>query len=243
MLRCPFKDLHELDFRMWSPALVVTHNAAASWSPGLVTPLWTVNMMTAVKFAVLLLTLDFCWGQEYNFIDEFEDDEIEPAVQPSQYGSLWPLPQKVQISQVSFKLTSSGFKIIDSKQSSAGPSCSLLQDAYRRWEAAVLSSWFDSFSFSVCVIRNQSAVLHSSFPSSVSLNRYYEYIFGVAKRQQPNKSWRAGPSELAELQVWITSPDSECDAYPSVTSDESCESLPHWYHNKSWYIHSAASAW
>uniref|UniRef100_A0A8C4HCV0 Beta-hexosaminidase n=1 Tax=Dicentrarchus labrax TaxID=13489 RepID=A0A8C4HCV0_DICLA len=117
--------------------------------------------------------------------------EAELVAQPSKYGSLWPLPQKVQLSEVSFKLTSSSFRIVDAKDSTAGPSCSLLQDAYRR---------------------------------------YYEYMFGIAKRQQLNKGRRTGPSELTELQVWITSPDSECDSYPSLTSDESCESLPHSYH-------------
>lgn len=144
-------------------------------------------MITTVKFTVLLLALDLCWGLQHNYIDEVEEveeEEMELVAQASRYGSLWPLPQKVQISEVSFKLTSSGFKIVDAKQSSAGPSCSLLQDAYRR---------------------------------------YYEYMFGGAKRQQQNKSKRSGPSELTELQVWITSPDSECDAYPSVTSDESYE--------------------
>lgn len=55
-------------------------------------------------------------------------------------------------------------------------------------------------------------------------------MFDSAKRQGMNKGGRTGPSELTELQVWITSPDSECDAYPSVTSDESCEYLPRWYH-------------
>ena len=34
----------------------------------------------------------------------------------------------------------------------------------------------------------------------------------------------ADPSELSQLHVWITSSDSECDGYPVVTSDESCES-------------------
>lgn len=92
-------------------------------------------MISTVKFTVLLLALDFCWGLQHNYIDEVEEveeEEVEMVAQASRYGSLWPLPQKVQISQVSFKLTSSGFKIIDAKQSSAGPSCSLLQDAYRR---------------------------------------------------------------------------------------------------------------
>ncbi|XP_070845348.1 beta-hexosaminidase subunit beta isoform X2 [Chaetodon trifascialis] len=144
-------------------------------------------MVAALKFTVLLLALGLGRGLQYNGIDEFEEEEeeeAEPVAQASMYGSLWPLPQKVQISQVSFKLTSSSFKIVDGKQSSAGPSCSLLQDAYRR---------------------------------------YYEYMFGGAKRQQLNKGRRSGPSELTELQVWITSPDSDCDGYPGLTSDESYE--------------------
>ncbi|XP_076614188.1 beta-hexosaminidase subunit beta isoform X2 [Chaetodon auriga] len=145
-------------------------------------------MVAALKFTVLVLALGLGRGLQYNGIDEFEEEEVEEAAEPvaqaSRYGSLWPLPQKVQISQVSFKLTSSSFKIVDAKQSSAGPSCSLLQDAYRR---------------------------------------YYEYMFGGAKRQQLNKGRRSGPSELTELQVWITSPDSDCDGYPGLTSDESYE--------------------
>ena len=31
--------------------------------------------------------------------------------------------------------------------------------------------------------------------------------------------------EVQELQVWITSPDPECDAHPGLNSDESCEFL------------------
>ncbi|XP_078127668.1 beta-hexosaminidase subunit beta isoform X1 [Sander vitreus] len=140
-------------------------------------------MITALKFTLLLLALAFAQGLQYNYIDELDEEAgTVRAVQASQYVSLWPLPQKVKISDFSFKLTS--FNIVDAKESSAGPSCSLLQNAYRR---------------------------------------YYEYMFGIAKRQGPRKSRRTGPSELTELQVWITSPDSECDGYPSVTSDESYE--------------------
>ncbi|XP_028274509.1 beta-hexosaminidase subunit beta isoform X1 [Parambassis ranga] len=136
-------------------------------------------MTAALKFTALFLTLGFCQAQ-YNYIDE----EVEGAFQASKYGSLWPLPQKVQLSQVSLKVTSFSFRIVDSKESSAGPSCTLLQSAYRR---------------------------------------YYEYMFGSAKKQGPTKNRRADLSELTELQVWITSPDSECDGYPALTSDESYE--------------------
>lgn len=142
-------------------------------------------MSTTLKFTLLLLALAFSQGLQHNYIDEVDEEvETERADEASKYGSLWPLPQKVKISDVSFKLTSISFKIVDAKESSAGPSCSLLQDAYRR---------------------------------------YYEYIFGSTKRQELSKGRRAGPSELTELQVWITSPDSECDGYPTVASDESYE--------------------
>ncbi|XP_040914851.1 beta-hexosaminidase subunit beta isoform X2 [Toxotes jaculatrix] len=137
-------------------------------------------MPAVLKFTVLLLALGFCRGLQHNYIDE----DAEPVVQASKYGSLWPLPQKVQISEVSFKLSGSSFTIVDAKESSAGPSCILLQNAYRR---------------------------------------YYEYMFGFAKKQGPSKGRRSGPSELTELQVWITSPDSDCDSYPGLTSDESYE--------------------
>lgn len=83
-----------------------------------------------LKFVSLLLALSFCQGLQHNNIDDYV--EAEPVFEASKYGSLWPLPQKVQISEVSFKLTSSSFRIIDAKASSAGPSCSLLQSAYRR---------------------------------------------------------------------------------------------------------------
>ncbi|XP_012726823.2 beta-hexosaminidase subunit beta isoform X1 [Fundulus heteroclitus] len=137
-------------------------------------------MTVLVGFAFTLLTLGSCWGHQPDRLDQ----EPELAFQPSKYGSLWPLPQKVQISEVSFKLSSSSFRITDAKESGAGPSCSLLQQAYRR---------------------------------------YFEYIFGDVKTQNVNKGSRTGPAELLELQVWITSPDSECDGYPTVSSDESYE--------------------
>ncbi|XP_022624989.1 beta-hexosaminidase subunit beta isoform X2 [Seriola dumerili] len=142
-------------------------------------------MSTTLKFTVLLLALGFCQGLQHNYDNYIEEEEgVEPVSQASKYGSLWPLPQKVQTSEVSLKLSGFSFKIVDAKGSSAGPSCSLLQNAYRR---------------------------------------YYEYVFGGAKKQKQGKTWRTGPSELTELQVWITSPDSECDGFPSVTSDESYE--------------------
>uniref|UniRef100_A0A3B4VJD8 Beta-hexosaminidase subunit beta n=1 Tax=Seriola dumerili TaxID=41447 RepID=A0A3B4VJD8_SERDU len=127
-------------------------------------------MSTTLKFTVLLLALGFCQGLQHNYDNYIEEEEgVEPVSQASKYGSLWPLPQKVQTSEVSLKLSGFSFKIVDAKGSSAGPSCTGL----------------------------------------------FMYVFS-AKKQKQGKTWRTGPSELTELQVWITSPDSECDGFPSV---------------------------
>lgn len=82
--------------------------------------------------ALLLLALGSCQGLRRHHVDRNVEEEIKVVAQPSKFGSLWPLPQNVQISEVSFKLTGFSFQIVDAKQSSAGPSCVLLQDAYRR---------------------------------------------------------------------------------------------------------------
>lgn len=101
-------------------------------------------MTTTLKLAVLLALLGLCLGRQHNYIDYVEDleeeggveddgeEEIELVAQPSKYGSLWPLPQKVESTEIPFKLSGISFKIVDAKESSAGPSCSLLQNAYRR---------------------------------------------------------------------------------------------------------------
>lgn len=160
--------------------------------------------------ALLLFALGSCQGLRRHHVEKIIEEETELVAQPSKFGSLWPLPQKVQIAEVSFKLTGFSFRIVDAKQSSAGPSCTLLQDAYRRCQLCFESLCLDSL------------LLCDNVPF-LSLCRYYEYMFGSAKRSGKNKSRGAGSSDLTELQVWITSPDSDCDAYPSVKSDESCE--------------------
>lgn len=82
---------------------------------------------------LLLAVLGFCWGrQHHHHPDSKEDDEPELDVRPSRFGSLWPLPQKVQLSQDALKLTGLSFRIVDAKESTVGASCALLQNAYRR---------------------------------------------------------------------------------------------------------------
>uniref|UniRef100_A0A8C5QMZ6 Beta-hexosaminidase n=1 Tax=Leptobrachium leishanense TaxID=445787 RepID=A0A8C5QMZ6_9ANUR len=51
-----------------------------------------------------------------------------------------------------------------------------------------------------------------------AFNRYYKYIFGDSKWQE---SENRPLGELQLLQVVIISPDSDCNAYPSISSDES----------------------
>ncbi|XP_056290041.1 beta-hexosaminidase subunit beta isoform X2 [Pseudoliparis swirei] len=151
-------------------------------------------MNAAPQIALLLLVaLGSSQGLQHRYVDRVEDldpdqdqdAEAQPLqAGPSPFGSLWPLPQKVQISAVAFKLNGDSFQMSDGKGSSAGPGCSLLQDAYRR---------------------------------------YYEYMFGGAESQRTGPGGRTGPAVLTGLQVWITSPDSDCDGHPGVTSDESYE--------------------
>ncbi|CAB1332343.1 unnamed protein product [Coregonus sp. 'balchen'] len=136
-------------------------------------------MIETLKFATLFLAVVVCRAtQDYGY-----KEGEEPTLGDSQYGSLWPLPQKVKMSTVAFKLSGASFQIVDAKESSSGASCRLLQNAYRRYD---------------------------------------EYIFPISRMQGQNKK-KAFASDVSELQVWITSADSECDSYPSVTSDESYE--------------------
>uniref|UniRef100_A0A8C5CQI7 Beta-hexosaminidase n=1 Tax=Gadus morhua TaxID=8049 RepID=A0A8C5CQI7_GADMO len=136
-------------------------------------------MLAGLNFATLLLSVAVCQGSQYKDINS----ETVSVDQGSTYGSLWPLPQQVSLSEVSFKLSSSSFRVVDAEGSSAGPSCNILQNAYRR---------------------------------------YYEYLFGNARKTGHFKR-KAARSELSELQVSITSGDSDCDGYPGATSDESYE--------------------
>lgn len=170
-----------------------------------------VDMNVAVNIlALLLFALGSCQGLRSHHVDKIAEAATKLVAQPSKFGSLWPLPQKVRISEVSFKVTGFNFRFVDAKESSAGLTCTLLHDAYKRYELCFGLLCLDSLLF--CDKR-----------PFLSLCRCYEYMFGSAKRSSKNKSRRTGSSDLTELQVWITSPESDCDAYPNVRSDESCE--------------------
>ncbi|XP_053303923.1 beta-hexosaminidase subunit beta isoform X1 [Spea bombifrons] len=56
---------------------------------------------------------------------------LEPGDSP--FGSLWPLPQSVQISAETVYIPPGAFSIVHGPGSSAGSSCLILQDAFRRY--------------------------------------------------------------------------------------------------------------
>nr|XP_012639105.1 beta-hexosaminidase subunit beta [Microcebus murinus] len=94
--------------------------------------------------------------------------------------ALWPLPLTVTLTPNQMRLSPENFYIQHGRDSTAGPSCSLLEEAFRR---------------------------------------YYEYIFGVYTRPKGPSRFQGG-AELQQLLVTIVL-DSECDAFPNVSSDES----------------------
>ncbi|XP_016381306.1 beta-hexosaminidase subunit beta-like isoform X5 [Sinocyclocheilus rhinocerous] len=82
-------------------------------------------MYCLLKCAPLILAVAVCHGWLFgDFVGKQKElNEI----------SLWPLPQKFQSSAVAFKLSPASFQIVHAKQSSAGPSCSILENAFRRY--------------------------------------------------------------------------------------------------------------
>ncbi|KAK3527320.1 hypothetical protein QTP86_020249 [Hemibagrus guttatus] len=84
-----------------------------------------MHALTRLIFGSLLLTVTVCNGWLYGRFGERyqETDDV----------SLWPLPQKYQTTPTAFTLSANTFQIVHAKDSSAGPSCSLLQNAFRRY--------------------------------------------------------------------------------------------------------------
>ncbi|XP_056602810.1 beta-hexosaminidase subunit beta isoform X1 [Triplophysa dalaica] len=82
-------------------------------------------MYCLLKLASLFVAIAFSHG--WLFSDSGKKLNVLDEV------SLWPLPQKFQTSAVSFQLSANSFQIVHAKDSTAGPSCSLLQNAFRRY--------------------------------------------------------------------------------------------------------------
>ncbi|XP_055454423.1 beta-hexosaminidase subunit beta [Psammomys obesus] len=94
--------------------------------------------------------------------------------------ALWPMPRSVEMFPRLLYISAENFHIVHDANSTAGPSCSLLQEAFRR---------------------------------------YYKYAFDLSKRRHGPAKFQGGP-QLQQLQVSITL-ESQCDAFPSLSSDES----------------------
>ncbi|KAM9695878.1 beta-hexosaminidase subunit beta [Trichechus inunguis] len=95
-------------------------------------------------------------------------------------AALWPLPLSVEMFPRQLLLAPRNFSIGHGPNSTAGPSCAILQEAFRR---------------------------------------YYEYIFGFYEQHHGPTRFSTG-TELQQLLVTVVL-DSECDAFPGISSDES----------------------
>ncbi|XP_072272370.1 beta-hexosaminidase subunit beta isoform X2 [Pyxicephalus adspersus] len=85
--------------------------------------------MTAVRSVPVLLFVVAAASNAYR-LHKFPE---LTAPEPSPYGSLWPLPQSVQVSPVVMFIPPPEFRIVHGEGSTAGPDCLVLQDAFRRY--------------------------------------------------------------------------------------------------------------
>ncbi|XP_017554215.1 beta-hexosaminidase subunit beta isoform X1 [Pygocentrus nattereri] len=81
----------------------------------------------------LLLTVTVCDGWLFDGFAARRHSESDEV-------ALWPLPQKFQTSVDAFRLSSASFQIVHAKESTAGPSCSLLQNAFRRYYSYIFGN-------------------------------------------------------------------------------------------------------
>ncbi|XP_073440179.1 beta-hexosaminidase subunit beta isoform X2 [Dendrobates tinctorius] len=93
--------------------------------------LWLVPVLC------LVLLSPRCSGFPY-VSEEEEKDYLETrtlllAEEQSRFGSLWPLPQTVQLSAAYLYVHPAEFRIVHGAGSTAGPLCIVLQDAFRRY--------------------------------------------------------------------------------------------------------------
>ncbi|KAM3939576.1 beta-hexosaminidase subunit beta isoform 2-T2 [Leptodactylus fuscus] len=90
-------------------------------------------------FSLLLLSRH-CWGSPFSVLQVSDDWEVldsralaQAAQEDSPYGSLWPLPQSVQLSADVYYLPRDEFRIVHGAGSTAGPQCLVLEEAFRRY--------------------------------------------------------------------------------------------------------------
>ncbi|XP_018429526.1 PREDICTED: beta-hexosaminidase subunit beta, partial [Nanorana parkeri] len=90
-------------------------------------------MISVRFFPVLCLVLAAASYAHSWYKSPEKDGQPLAAPEPSPYGSLWPLPQEVQISPNAMFIPPAEFTIVHGEGSTAGADCLVLQDAFRRY--------------------------------------------------------------------------------------------------------------
>ncbi|CAH2296835.1 beta-hexosaminidase subunit beta [Pelobates cultripes] len=89
--------------------------------------------MVCAPVSVLSVLLCWCLAVRGEGLWEAGEDPSVLRAEESPYGSLWPLPRSVQSSAECLFLSPDSFSIVHGSGSTAGPSCVLLEDAFRRY--------------------------------------------------------------------------------------------------------------
>nr|XP_030859153.1 beta-hexosaminidase subunit beta isoform X1 [Gorilla gorilla gorilla] len=142
---------------------------------GLPRPPMLLALLLATLLAAMLALLT-----QVALVVQVAEAARAPSVSAKPGPALWPLPLSVKMTPNLLHLAPENFYISHSPNSTAGPSCTLLEEAFRR---------------------------------------YHGYIFGFYKWHHEPAEFQAR-TQLQQLLVSITL-QSECDAFPNISSDES----------------------
>ncbi|MEE6517667.1 hypothetical protein FKM82_028035 [Ascaphus truei] len=154
--------------------------------------------MLLCPLILFLLVPSSCLG----FREDTEDEDLlVMAAEDSPFGSLWPLPRTVQLSGQSLYVPPAAFSILHGSGSSAGPSCVLLQDAFRRYyeyifgysqlqdDHATYSSGGQLLQLQVVIVSQDSEC--DQYPSIKSDESYQLSIGEPVALLKANKVWGA----------------------------------------------------
>ncbi|XP_075447762.1 beta-hexosaminidase subunit beta isoform X2 [Ascaphus truei] len=154
--------------------------------------------MLLCPLILFLLVPSSCLG----FREDTEDEDLlVMAAEDSPFGSLWPLPRTVQLSGQSLYVPPAAFSILHGSSSSAGPSCVLLQDAFRRYyeyifgysqlqdDHATYSSGGQLLQLQVVIVSQDSEC--DQYPSIKSDESYQLSIGEPVALLKANKVWGA----------------------------------------------------
>ncbi|XP_053265041.1 beta-hexosaminidase subunit beta isoform X1 [Podarcis raffonei] len=135
---------------------------------------------------------ELLWGPE----------AARPPSAASSSVSLWPLPRSLRVSAARLQLAPKRFQIVHGPGSSAGPSCSLLQDAFRRYYEYIFgySKWqngdetkplLETELSSLQVIITSEDSECDKFPSIASDESYQLQVSGPTAVLKADKVWGA----------------------------------------------------